>query len=90
MFIRLVAPQKRSYLSLTGYVVGVKTIHELHCNCSQSFHCLVRFSRVLQFPNQIAFTHSSGGINSDQDYFTAYKARTAYHILKTHVLRVKL
>ena len=74
MFVRLVAPQKKSYTSLTGYIVGVKTINELHCNCSHSFHCLVRFSRVLQFPNQITFTQSSGSTNSDQNYFTTYEA----------------
>ena len=89
MFVRLVAPQKKSSTSLTGYVVGVKTINELHCNCSHSFHCLVRFSRVLQFPNQIALTQSSGGTNSDQNYFTSYKARTPYRVLGAHVLRVK-
>ena len=89
MFVRLVAPQKKSSTSLTGYVVGVKTINELHCNCSHSSHCLVRFSRVLQFPNQIALTQSSGGTNSDQNYFTSYKVRAAYHVLRAHVLRVK-
>ena len=90
MFIRLVAPQKKSYTSITGNVVGVKTINEVNCNCSNSFHCLVRLLRVLQFPNQIAFTQSSCCTNSDQNFCTTYKARTAYRVLRAHVLRVKL